>query len=180
MGKSRSYEFMEYRSAIMNECCDMDNRNRLVRLITPDDIAMDDDYDPAEILPYKYLMPYKYIAGTQVEKERYLCFDISCEPSYGNTTYKNMIINFYIICHRDIIKYPDLDMKGYFRCWYDLVTCELDEMLCGDNPLDIGIGKFELQVNEPYKIDYEREIPMVGRHLVFSNFDWTSGKHYGK
>ena len=203
MGRARSHEFMEYVSVIMNAICE---NERLVELLTPDEqleglsiIEKKEVFKKAkQYLPYKYLLPYELVTSTLTERERFLGFEISATYDDRQKVYKDMTIDFFVVCHQELIKYPDLDMKGYYRRWYDLVVCELDEMFCGDNKEDvfnkdgklvkaksleqgeIGVGKMVLKSNEPYFVSYAREIPYKGRHVECRILDWYSGDKYGK
>ncbi len=174
MGRCRSHEFMEYRGRIMDSIC---TNERLIRLLTPDDF--NELISPSD-LPYKFVFPYELITGTQTKKQRFIGFDISAKPNVFNHTFKDMVLDFFIICDENLIAYPDPDIKGYTRCWYDLVVCELEEMFLGDNPIDIGVGKFEFKSNEPYFVSYAREIPFKGRTWSIEVNEWMNGKKYGK
>lgn len=180
MGRARSHEFMEYVSVIMNKICE---NERLVRLLTPDDEEV--PKNPKQYLPYKYVLPYELVTSTLTEQGRFLGFEISSAYDDRQKVYKDMTIDFFVICHRDKIKYPDPDMKGYYRRWYDLVVCELDDMFCGDGDKaigigEIGVGKMVMKSNEPYFVSYAREIPMKGRTIQMVVKDFYDGKKYGK
>lgn len=202
MGRARSHEFMEYVSVIMNKICE---NERLVRLLTPDEKLKGlSEAEQREVLkkakqylPYDYVLPYELVTSTLTERERFLGFEISATYDEKQKVYKDMAIDFFVVCHQEKIKYKDPDMKGYYRRWYDLVVCELDDMFCGDNketkdkdgklikteslPLgEIGVGKMVLKTNEPYFVSYAREIPYKGRHLEFRILDWVKGDKYGK
>lgn len=193
MGRARSAEFMEYVSVIMNAICKND---RLVRLLTPDEEEV--PKNPKQYLPYKYLLPYELVTGTLTERARFLGFEISATYDDRQKVYKDMTIDFFVVSHQELINYPDPDMPGYYRRWYDLVVCELDDMFCSDNKEtrnvetgklikaeslksgEIGIDKMVMKTNEPYFVSYAREIPYKGRHLEFKLNDFVKGDKYGK
>ncbi|MBQ0036425.1 MAG: hypothetical protein KBT35_05865 [Firmicutes bacterium] len=183
MARCRSYENIEYKEKILDAIC---SNEKLVRLLTPDNINIDEDFDPTEVLPFKYLMPYDLIVGTQTEVNRYISFDVKSSRDLRNKVLKNMTITFNIICHNTLIKYNDFlaykDRKGHYSCWWDWVICELDEMFCGERGIDLefGIGKFEIVNNEPYFVSYAREIPFSGRTLTIVCKEFTSLDKYGK
>lgn len=190
MGRARSHEFMEYVSVIMNKICE---NERLVRLLTPDEkleglseAAQREVLKKAkQYLPYDYVLPYELVTSTLTERERFLGFEISATYDERQKVYKDMTIDFFAVCHQEKIKYKDPDMKGYYRRWYDLVVCELDDMFCGNGEKaialgEIGVGKMILKTNEPYFVSYAREIPYKGRHLEFRILDWIKGDKYGK
>ena len=180
MGRARSHEFMEYVSVIMNSICE---NERLVRLLTPETEEV--PKNPKQYLPYKYLLPYELVTKTLTERARFLGFEISASYDDRQKVYKDMTIDFFVISHQDLIKYPDPDMPGYNRRWYDLVVCELDDMFCGDGENsfksgDLGIGKITMKSNQPYFVSYAREIPYKGRTISFKLDEWCNGKKYGK
>lgn len=177
MGRCRSHESMEYREIIMNELCSND---RIVRLINPAKYYDKETLIKPQKLPYKYIMPYELIPGTQTEAGRYLSFDISIYPNGYNTTYKNLQLDFFLLAHNSMLTCPDLDMPGLTRFWADLMICELDEMFLGDHPVDIGVGKFEFLSNVPKVINYAREIPFLERIFSVIIYDFMDGKKYGK
>lgn len=171
MGRCRSHEFMEYRMRVIDEIC---KNERLVRLLSPTEDTLPSD------LPYNIVYPYELVSGIATERKRALGFDISSSEYAKNPIYKELTLEFFVICHRDQIKYPDPDFPGHYRCWFDLVVCELDEMLCGDRAIDIGVGELKLTKNEPYFVSYAREIPYKGRTLEFTVKDFVKGEKYGK
>ena len=202
MGRVRSHEFMEYVSVIMNAICE---NERLVELLTPDEklegLSSEEKKEifkkAKQYLPYKYLLPYELVTGTLTERARFLGFEISATYDDRQKIYKNMTIDFFVISHQELIQYKDPDMKGYYRRWYDLVVCELDDMFCGDNKEikdengkfikseslklgEIGVGKIVLKSNEPYFVSYAREIPYKGRTIQMVVQDFQDGKKYGK
>lgn len=202
MGRARSHEFMEYVSVIMNAICE---NERLVELLTPDEqlegLSIKEKKEvfkkAKQYLPYKYLLPYELVTGTLTERARFLGFEISATYDDRQKIYKNITIDFFVISHQELIQYKDPDMKGYYRRWYDLVVCELDDMFCGDNKEikdengkliksesiklgEIGVGKMVLKSNEPYFVSYAREIPYKGRTIQMVIQDFQDGKKYGK
>lgn len=183
MGWKRSHEVIEYKEKIINSIC---NNPNLVRLLTPDSIDIDEDYDSLESLPYKYLLPYNYVPDTQTEVGRFLMFTPTFSSYNRNKTLKNMTITFTILSHNSIIQYDDKrvypERKGHHSCWWDLVLCELDEMFCGEDfeKLDFGVGKFEITHIREAEISYAREIPYVGIEVTIKNKDFTDGFSYGK
>ncbi len=177
MGRCRSHESMEYREAIMNALCE---NERIVRLMNPQKCRDKGELVRPQELPYKYIMPYELIPGTLTETGRYLSFDLSIYPNGYNTTYKNLQVDFFLLAHDSILTCPDLDMPGRERFWADLVICELDEMFCGDNPVNIGVGKFEFVSNVPKVINYARELPFLERVFSIIVYDFMDGKKYGK
>lgn len=186
MADKRSYEIKEFRRKIMDLICENET---LVRLLIPEKKENgkwvnpfdDEDFDPSEELPYKYLMPYELVTGTLIEKGRYLGFDISTSVDPRNNVYKDMTINFFVISEQTLVPYNegiiDKSRNGYKSCWYDLVTCELDTMFSGTNKL--GVGKMTLISNDPYFVSYAREIPYKGRTLTFKVLDYMDSTTHG-
>lgn len=159
MGKSRSYEIIEYRKKILQEIC---KSEELVKLLG----CKNEEY-PEDILPYKWVFPHEFIPETITKTERYVNFEVSATLDPKNNTYKDLTIYFFVLCHEDVIRY-----KG--TLWYDRVVCELDDIFCETNVL--GVGKTYLMSNVPYSPQNK----FKGRLLKFSVKDFNNGLKNGK
>lgn len=126
---------------------------------------------PEDIIPYKYSFPHEYIPGTQQVTDRFINYEISAIIDHRNNTYKDLTIYFFVLCHEDIIQYEE---KGRKYLWYDLATCELDNIFCEKNAL--GVGKTTLVSNTPYCPQQKYK----GRLLKFTVKDFNNGLKYGK
>ena len=126
---------------------------------------------PEDIIPYKYSFPHEYIPGTQQVTDRFINYEISTIIDHRNNTYKDLTIYFFVLCHEDIIQYEE---KGRKYLWYDLATCELDNIFCEKNVL--GLGKTTLVSNTPYCPQQKYK----GRLLKFTVKDFNNGLKYGK
>lgn len=163
MGQARSYEIIDYRKKIMNEICKSDE---LIKLLG----CADEEY-PEDIIPYKLSFPHEYIPETIMESDKFINYEISATIDPRNNVYKDLIIYFFVMCHKYVIRYRD---KGREYLWYDKVTCELDNIFCNKNVL--GVGKTFLTSNVPYS---PQKI-MMGRLLKFEVRDFNNGLKYGK
>lgn len=159
MGKSRSYEIIEYRKKILQEIC---KSEELVKLL-----GCENEEYPEDILPYKWVFPHEFIPETITKTERYVNFEVSATLDPKNNTYKDLTIYFFVLCHEDVIRY-----KG--TLWYDRVVCELDDIFCETNVL--GVGKTYLMSNVPYSPQNK----FKGRLLKFSVKDFNNGLRNGK
>ena len=159
MGKSRSYEIIEYRKKILQEIC---KSKELVKLL-----GCENEEYPEDILPYKWVFPHEFIPETITKTERYVNFEVSAILDPKNNTYKDLTIYFFVFCHEDVIEY-----KG--TLWYDRVVCELDDIFCETNVL--GVGKTYLVSNVPYSPQNK----FKGRLLKFSVKDFNNGLKNGK
>lgn len=163
VGQARSYEIIEYRKKIMDEIC---NSKELVKLF-----GCENEEYPEDIIPYRYSYPHEYIPETITKTERYINFEISATIDEKNNVYKNLIIYFFVMCHKDAIRYTDNDRQ---YLWYDKATCALDNLFCKNDVL--GIGKTFLTSNAPYAPQKE----FMGRLLKFEVKDFNNGLKYGK
>ena len=163
VGKSRSYEIIEYRNKIFNEIC---KSKELVKLL-----GCEGQKDLDLLIPYKYSYPHEFIPETIKETERYINFEISATIDPRNNVFKDLIIYFFVVCHEDVIQYEDNSRK---YLWYDKATCELDNLFCEKNVL--GIGKTFLTSNVPYSPQNK----FKGRLLKFEVKDFNNGLKYGK
>lgn len=163
IGKSRSYEIIEYRKIIERQICTSDN---IIKLL-----GYENEENPEDIILKKNSFPHEYIPGTQQVTDRFINYEISANIDSRNNTFKDLTIYFFISCHEDIIKYEE---NGRYYLWYDLVTCELDNIFCEKNVL--GIGKTTLVSNTPYCPQQKYK----GRLLKFVVKDFNNGLKYGK
>lgn len=163
MGKSRSYEIIEYRKIIEKEIC---KSQELVKLLG----CANEEY-PEDIIPKKYSFPHEYIPDKITETERFINYEISALIDPKNNTFKDLTIYFFVVCHEAVIKYEE-DGRTYL--WYDKVVCELDNIFCEKNVL--GVGKTTLVSNIPYCPQNK----FKGRQLKFAVKDFNNGLKNGK
>lgn len=163
MGKSRSYEIIEYRKLIERQLC---TSPEIIKLLG----CSDEEY-PEEIIPYKYSFPHEYIPGTQDKTGRYINYEIYATIDPRNNTFKDLTIYFFIVGHEDLIQYKE---NGRTYLWYDKAACELDNIFCGKNVL--GVGNTSLISNIPYS----PQMKFKGRLLKFTVKDFNNGLKYGK
>lgn len=173
MGKSRSYEVMEYRTLIMNKIC---QNPKLIKLLANTDEL--EETDPEEwdsILPYNHVYPHEYVPPTNMENGKFLNFEIQAAIDERNRTFKDMQLYFFAICHQNSV---DIIEDGYHRCWFDVVAAEIDNMFGEQNVL--GVGTTRIVSNEPYYVSYAANIPYKGRTLIFTVKDFTDGLKLGR
>lgn len=163
MGKSRSYEIVEYRKAIFRKLI---NSKEIVKLLGFQNVEY-----PDEVIPWNVMFPHEFIPGTTSETKRYINFEITANLDVRNNTFKNITIIFFVFCHEELIRYMDSDRE---YLWYDKATCEIDNIL--SNGI-IGLcGNTSLESNTPYVPHNEYR----GRMLRFVVKDFTDGNKNGK
>lgn len=163
MGKSRSYEIIEYRSEIMTQIY---RSKELVKLL-----GCENEECPEEVIPYNFSFPHEYIPDTINETKRFINYEISATIDTNNNVFKDLTIYFFVVCHEDVIRYKE---KNRTYLWYDKVACELDNIFCEKNIL--GVGKTYLVSNVPYCPQQK----FKGRLLKFVVKDFNNGLKYGK
>ncbi len=163
MGKSRSYEIIEYRKKIMTEIC---KSKDLVKLL-----GCENEEYPEDIIPFKWAFPHEYIPDVIKETDKFINYEISATLDTRNNVFKDLTIYFFVVCHEDVIRYKD---NGINYLWYDKVVCELDNIFCEKNIL--GIGETILVSNIPYCPQQK----FKGRLLKFIVKDFNNGLKYGK
>ena len=163
IGKSRSYEIIEYRKQIERELC---TSPEIIRLL-----GCEHEEYPEDVIPYKYSFPHEYIPDTITSTERFINYEISANIDSRNNTFKDLTIYFFVVCHETVIKYTE---KGRTYLWYDKAVCELDNIFCEKNVL--GVGKTILVSNTPYA----PQMKFKGRLLKFIVKDFNNGLKYGK
>lgn len=163
MGKSRSYEIIEYRKKIMTEIC---KSKDLVKLL-----GCENEEYPEDIIPFKWAFPHEYIPDVIKETDKFINYEISATLDTRNNVFKDLTIYFFVVCHEDVIRYKD---NGINYLWYDKAVCELDNIFCEKNIL--GIGETILVSNIPYCPQQK----FKGRLLKFIVKDFNNGLKYGK
>lgn len=163
IGKARSYEMIDLRKKIISMIVDSPE---LVHLL-----GEDDSDDPSESIPFNKVFPHEYIPEVITETKRFLNFEINAYSNGTNDVYKNLTIIFYVVCHKDVVRYKE---KGREYLWYDKVVCALDELFSDNNTLTVK--KMGLDSN----VAYYPQDKFKGRVVVFTTMDYSNGKKYGK
>lgn len=86
----------KYKNKIMNKLCTIPD---IITLINNPEINMSN----ADMMKNTHIFSYVRIPNTTVEAKNYICFDFSAASSRYNDAYKNININFVIICHESEI-----------------------------------------------------------------------------
>ena len=111
-----------------------------------------------EQLIYKYIFPYLYVDETQTEVKSYICIEVSV-PRTHDFTYKDMKVDIWCYCHKDIMKYSK---NGFLGTRSDILSDMVDRLLNSSN--NYGIGRLKLQSCIPINISKTH----YGRHLTYS------------
>ncbi|MFQ7208612.1 MAG: hypothetical protein ACLRPZ_04120 [Coprococcus sp.] len=162
MGKSRSYEILEFKKKIMGFIV---KSPELIKLLDEEN----SEY-PEDTIPYNKSFPHEYVPDTVETTKKFINYDIDSSLDYRNNTFRNITVYFFVHCHKKVTRYSENSIDT----WYDLVVCQLDEIMSTQDIL--GVGEMELVSNKPYSPQAE----FVGRLLVFKAKDYTNGKKYGK
>lgn len=109
---------------------------------------------------YSLFWPYEYIPTIAETTMCNVCFDVQSQQSYTNTTFTNLILYFFIVCHIDTARIPT---ENGLR--YDLIAYEIMKDFAGHSFM--GLGNMRLESNNPYEPTRE----FRGRSLVFTLFD---------
>ena len=117
-----------------------------------------DKTDVDEQLVYKHIFPYLYVDETQTEVKTYICMEVSV-PRTHDFTYKDMNVDIWCYCHKDIMKYSK---KGFLGTRADILSDMVDRLLNSSN--NYGIGRLKLQSCIPINISKTH----YGRHLTYS------------
>ena len=111
-----------------------------------------------EQLIYNHIFPYLYVDETQTEVKTYICLEVSV-PKTHDFTYKDMEVDIWCYCHKDIMKYSK---KGFLGTRSDILADMVDRLLNSSN--NYGIGRLKLQSCVPINISKTH----YGRHLRYS------------
>lgn len=140
-------------------------KNRLITtIIKSEDICeliLGEGYDKTDVdekLTYKNIFPYLYVDETQTETKTYICIEVSV-PRTHDFTYKDMKVDIWCYCHKDIMEYRK---KGFSGTRSDILSDMVDRLLNSSN--NYGIGRLKLQSCIPINISKTH----YGRHLTYS------------
>lgn len=140
-------------------------KNRLITtIIKSEDICeliLGEGYDKTDVdekLTYKNIFPYLYVDETQTETKTYICIEVSVPRTY-DFTYKDMKVDIWCYCHKDIMEYRK---KGFSGTRSDILSDMVDRLLNSSN--NYGIGRLKLQSCIPINISKTH----YGRHLTYS------------
>lgn len=117
-----------------------------------------DKQDVDEKLIYKHVFPYLYVDDTQTETKTYICVEVSV-PRTMDFTYKDMKIDIWCYCHKDIMKYSK---KGFLGTKADICSDMIDRLLNSSN--NFGLGRLKLQSCVPLTVSKTH----YGRHLTYT------------
>lgn len=148
-------------------------KNRLLTtIIKSDDICeliLGKNYDKTDVdekLTYKNIFPYLYVDDTQTTADTYICFEVSV-PRAQDFTYKNMKIDVWCYCHKDIMKYSK---KGYLGTRADILGDMIDRLLNSSDKY--GLGRLKLESSMPLNVSKVH----YGRHMSYSCVEFNIEK----
>lgn len=111
---------------------------------------------------YKLFWPFEYIPSIIESTICNVAFDVLADYSPTNTTFTNLSLYFFIICHIDIATVP-----GENGTRFDLIAHEITKDFAGKDFM--GIGQTAIVSNHPYVTLQE----LRGRVLQISLFDMS-------
>lgn len=109
---------------------------------------------------YNLFWPFEYIPTVIESTICNVCFDVLADYSPKNTSFTNLALYFFIICHIDIAPMPE---KHGLR--YDLIAHEITKDFAGKDFM--GLGNTTIAYNHPYMTLQE----LRGRALCINLFD---------
>lgn len=128
---------------------------------------------PGESQSYKKFWPYEYIPDTVQETLCNVCFEVSAEYSVRNTTFTDISLFFFVICHYDIVR---VENEAGLR--HDLIAHEIERDFADKDFM--GLGRTTVVYNHPYT-----PVPQLRGRVIevslfdisqkmFNKHDWTS------
>lgn len=111
---------------------------------------------------YELFWPFEYVPTIIEDTICNVCFDVLADYSSTNTTFTNLTLYFFIICHIDIASIP-----GEIGTRFDLIAHEITKDFAGKDFM--GIGNTSIVYNHPYTTLQE----LRGRVLCISLFDMS-------
>ena len=125
-----------------------------------------DDTDVDEKLLYNHIFPYLYVDDVQTDAKTYFCVEVSV-PKTHDFTFKDMTIDIWCYCHKDIMKYSK---KGFLGTRSDIGSDMIDRLLNGSNKY--GLGRLKLESCLPLSISRTH----YGRHMTYKCIEFNIEK----
>ncbi len=148
-------------------------KNRLLTTIVKSEdvceLILGKNYDKTNVdekLIYENIFPYLYVDDTQTSVKTYIGIEVSV-PRTQNFTYKDMKIDVWCYCHKDIMKYSK---KGFLGTRADILSDMVDRLLNSSN--NYGIGRLKLQSCVPLNVSKSH----YGRHLTYTCVEFNIEK----
>lgn len=156
MGKSKSYEVIEYRDLIKKYLLEFESICELLG-----------NAENPQSLWCSTIYPYEFTPDATETKKSFINFELRTDFDSFNPTYKIVTIWFFVSTHID-------NLIGSNSLWYDRVVCVLDNLFAEKNVL--GINEVKLISNVPYTVSEK----FKGRILMFKAKDFQDGRKNGK
>ena len=148
-------------------------KNRLLTTIVKSEdiceLILGENYDKTDVdekLIYENIFPYLYVDDAQTEAKTYICFEVSV-PRTHDFTFKNMTIDIWCYCHKNIMKYSK---KGYLGTRADIVGDMIDRLLNSSN--NYGLGRLKLESSVPINVSKVH----YGRHMTYKCVEFNIEK----
>lgn len=161
-----------------------DYRNVITNAILNNEILVDVlgkgeyDLDTADELLWKNVFPNDFAPETLTETDTYIFYDmdesVSPTVSKNGTGFLAINLYFWIVTHRDIIRYNGNIPSSKNRLRNDIVVRELKQMFAPERNLGVSKNKFLYN-----KIFAQTNNKYSGRLLAFQITDFADKIRYG-
>lgn len=172
MAKSINEDLIEdYRNVITNEIL---SNEVLVDILSHGTLTTDD----ADELVWKNVLPQEFDPETITETDSYIFYDIneatSTQVGRNGTGYVTLTLFFWILTHRDIVRYEGNVSTSKNRLRNDIIVRELKKTFAPVS--NLGISKNRLLYNNLFT---QTNYKYTGRLLAFKITDFADKIRYG-
>ena len=160
----------DYRNVITNEIL---NNEILVDILSHGTLTTDE----ADSLVWQNVFPQEFDPETITQTDTYIFYDLNEAPTAGvsknGTGYVTLTLFFWVLTHRDIVKYEGNVPTSKNRLRNDVVVRELKKMFAPKN--NLGISKNRLLYNNLFT---QTNYKYTGRILAFKIADFADKIRY--
>lgn len=160
----------DYRNVITNEIL---NNEILVDILSHGTLTTDD----ADSLVWQNVFPQEFDPETITETDSYIFYDINETPSAkvskNGTGYVTLTLFFWVITHRDIVRYEGSIDSSKNRLRNDIIVRELKKIFAPKN--NLGISKNHLLYNNIFT---QTNYKYTGRLVAFKITDFSDKIRY--
>lgn len=172
MTKSINEDLIEdYRNVITNEIL---SNEVLVDILSHGTLTTDD----ADELVWKNVLPQEFDPETITETDSYIFYDIneatSAQVGKNGTGYVTLTLFFWILTHRDVVRYEGNVSTSKNRLRNDIIVRELKKTFAPVS--NLGISKNRLLYNNLFT---QTNYKYTGRLLAFKITDFADKIRYG-
>jgi hypothetical protein len=157
---SRLQDLSKDKSTIISRLISSQNLCKAVHYTDSDFLSKPDISDPAGLLGYKNIYPFRFVPQSSTEKSTYITLSFRNYRKV-NVAYKFGYVCIYIITHKDLIE------TAYEFLRYDYIAAEVDELM--NNQRGLGIGRTEFEEMDEFIVNDQ----YMGVYLKYKIYEFS-------